>query len=257
MKKFLFGVSLCLTNLCFAQHAKPSATMAHSHNDYEGKNPFHAAYNENFGSIEADIFLHNDSLIVSHHAEGIRLKRTLQRLYLDPLREKGKANKGFPYKDRTRSLQLLIDLKTDAVPALKKLMETLGDYPQLTSMTKLRLVISGNRPRPSQFASYPAYLWFDGELNKTYSQDELRRVPLFSANFKEYSNWNGEDSLSADDEKKLSAAIQYAHSLRKKIRFWNAPDVPPAWAKLKSLGADYINTDRIVELSQFLQTNNK
>ncbi|PGH38192.1 MAG: alkaline phosphatase, partial [Candidatus Nephrothrix sp. EaCA] len=85
----------------------------------------------------------------------------------------------------------MIDLKTDAVPALKKLMETLGDYPQLTSMTKLRLVISGNRPRPSQFASYPAYLWFDGELNKTYSQDELRRVPLFSANFKEYSNWNG------------------------------------------------------------------
>lgn len=257
MKKILFSICLCLANVSFAQHSKYSTANAHSHNDYEGKNPFYAAYNEIFGSIEADIFLHNDSLIVSHHAEGIRLKRTLQHLYLDPLLEKGKANKDFPYKDNRRSLQLLIDLKTEAIPTLKKLIEVLANYPQLTSMKKLQLVISGSRPNPTQFTSYPSYLLFDGELNKTYSQEALRRVPLFSANFKDFSTWNGGTSLLADDEKKITAAIQHAHNLHKKIRFWNAPDNLNAWKKLQALGADYINTDHIVELSKFLQTSHK
>lgn len=256
MKKILFSICLCLVNVSFAQHSGYSTANAHSHNDYEGKNPFYEAYDENFGSIEADIFLHNDSLIVSHHPEGIRLKRTLQQMYLDPLLEKAKANKGLPYKDKTRSLQLLIDLKTEAIPTLKKLMEVLANYPQLTSMKKLQLVISGSRPNPTQFTSYPSYLLFDGELNKTYSREALGRVPLFSANFKDYSSWNGE-ALPMDDEKKIAAAIQQAHNLHKKIRFWNAPDNLNAWKKLQSLGVDYINTDHVVELSGFLQTSQK
>lgn len=34
-----------------------STINAHSHNDYENPIPFHTAYDNTFGSIEADIFL--------------------------------------------------------------------------------------------------------------------------------------------------------------------------------------------------------
>ena len=49
-------VVLSITNL---QSQPYSTANAHSHNDYEQKQPFTLAYNELFGSIEADIFLVN------------------------------------------------------------------------------------------------------------------------------------------------------------------------------------------------------
>lgn len=41
----------------FAQEKEYTVANAHSHNDYEQPNPFFEAYGEQFGSIEAAIFL--------------------------------------------------------------------------------------------------------------------------------------------------------------------------------------------------------
>src|SRR4051812_7321262 len=41
-----------------AQQKSYTVANAHSHNDYEQPTPSWTAYNEGFGSIEADIFLH-------------------------------------------------------------------------------------------------------------------------------------------------------------------------------------------------------
>ena len=87
MKKQLFF--FCIVAFLFfktnAQSIHYTTTNAHSHNDYENKFPFATAYNEKFGSIESDIFLWNDSLIVGHTQNDIQYKRTLEALYLNPL----------------------------------------------------------------------------------------------------------------------------------------------------------------------------
>src|ERR1700750_333937 len=48
-------------------HRLYTVANTHSHNDYEQPTPFWMAYQEQFGSIEADIFWLNGQLIVAHN----------------------------------------------------------------------------------------------------------------------------------------------------------------------------------------------
>src|SRR5262245_39201431 len=73
--------------------------QAHAHNDYEHKRPLFDALDHGFCSVEADVFLQGDALLVGHVAKDLRPDRTLEKLYLDPLRERIKANGGRVYKN--------------------------------------------------------------------------------------------------------------------------------------------------------------
>ncbi len=56
--------------------------------------------------------------------------------------------------------------------------------------------------------------------------------------------------------KKLKKAVDKGHALGKKIRMWNTPDFMEGWAKLsRELGVDYIDTDSIKALAEFLKNN--
>ena len=85
-----------------AQPESYSCSNAHSHNDYQNANPFHEAYAAEFGSIEVDIFLYHDSLIVGHTINDMQYHRTIENLYLQPLLQKMQSNNGHPYKDSTK-----------------------------------------------------------------------------------------------------------------------------------------------------------
>jgi alkaline phosphatase len=76
---------------------------------------------------------------------------------------------------------------------------------------------------------------------------------MLSDNFARYSSWRGKEALPEKDKELLQQMIAKAHKLKKKIRFWNAPDTPESWKVFMELGVDYINTDKIQELSKFLQ----
>jgi alkaline phosphatase len=125
---------LSLFHSCCVSTAQPNTytvANAHAHNDYENAIPSYMAYGEGFGSIEADIFLENGELIVAHDTKEVQLHRTLQEYYIQPLLAAVKRNNGFPYGDSSRQLQMLIDIKTDAVPTLNALIAALSGYPQL------------------------------------------------------------------------------------------------------------------------------
>jgi alkaline phosphatase len=250
--KFLPLVALFV--VCFAAQAQPvhyTVANAHAHNDYVHPQPFTTAYGEGFGSIEADIFLVHDSLFVGHEFKDVALKRTLQALYLNPLLQKVSLNKGYPYADTAQSLQMLIDIKTSALPTLNKLVEILRGYPALTNQGKIRFAITGNRPADSLFTTYPPFIWFDGELNKNYSAAALTRIVMMSDDFENYTKWNGNGILEGNDKQALDAAIAKSHQMYKPVRFWDAPDFENAWRQFMQAGVDYINTDKIKELSAF------
>jgi alkaline phosphatase len=253
MKYVLLAIFVCLAGSACKQTTAYTTANAHSHNDYENKSPFFGAYAETFGSIEADIFLRNDSLIIGHKEEDLQYRRTLENLYLRPLSECAAHNNGQPFKDSSRQLQLMIDLKTEGRPALNRLVEVLQHYPLLIHSRNIQFVISGNRPADSLFTSYPPYIWFDGELSRHYSAGALSRIVMLSDDLKKYTKWDGKASLAEPDYRRLDSMVHYAHSLQKKVRFWDAPDSIPAWNELMKLQVDYINTDRISELSSFFQ----
>lgn len=246
-----FILSLNFSRAVSAQERKYTVSNAHAHNDYEHPVPFFTAYNAGFGSIEADIFLVDNHLYVAHNKKDIDTARTLQSLYLDPLEKVIQKNKGHVYADATKNLLLLIDLKTAAESTLQALLQVLQNYKTLTGCRGLKLVITGNQPDVSRLTSYPSWLFFDGNLNKTYTAEVLNKVALFSDNFNNYSSWNGKDIPTEPDIEKIVTAVTKAHTLNKPIRFWAAPDAPNAWNQFIRWNVDYINTDKIQEISAF------
>ncbi len=255
MKKCAITIILLL--LIFTGYAQPAVyttANAHSHNDYEQKEPFSLAYNEQFGSIEADIFLKDGELLVSHDVKGLELHRTFEEYYLQPLVTYIEKNNGYAYSDTSRILQLLIDLKTPGAPTLNKLVELIEKYP-LAKSRSIRWVISGNKP--TSFNAYPSFILFDGDVFQAYSKEQLQRISLISGNFKKISNWNGKSAMRKKDFEAIKNLVQKVHAMNKPIRFWGAPDGEKAWKKFMKLKVDYINTDHISDLARFIKKQNE
>src|SRR5262245_59241765 len=95
MKRYAAIALLCLISALSLQAAEPSPLpRAHAHNDYLHTRPLLDALAHGFYSVEADIHLVNGELLLAHKPEEIKPGRTLQKLYLEPLRERVKKNGG-------------------------------------------------------------------------------------------------------------------------------------------------------------------
>ena len=246
---FLFFI--CLN--AFAQPAVYTVANLHSHNDYEKPYPYWEAYNQGFGSIEADIFLRGNDLIIAHDTVQVKMGRTLDSFYLKPLEQCIKKNNGYPYAAKDRVLQLLVDIKTEPLPTLNKLLEKLKLYPLVTGCASVKIVITGNRPPAASFITYPSFIYFDGELPVDYSIAALSRIAMLSDDLKRYTVWNGKDIIPEKDRLVLERLVAKTHALHKTIRFWNAPDAINSWNAFMRLGVDYINTDHITAAATFLK----
>ena len=184
-------------------------------------------------------------------------KRSLDSLYLLPLVHCIQTNKGYVYADHARRLQLMIDIKTSAEPALNKLIVLINKYPELLNNPSLKFFITGNRPPSSAFASYPSYIYFDGNPDSSYSSGALKKIAMMSAPLTKYSKWDGKEGMAANEMQIILALIKKTHDLKKPIRFWAAPDNSTAWQLLIQLHAYFINTDHIDELAQFLVASSR
>ena len=246
-------LSLLLFFLCVQLNAQYTVQNAHSHNDFANRVPFWTAYNARFGSIEADIFAVNGELIVAHTKSEAKKGRTLDDLYINPLVLRYEQNRNKPWPDYDGELQLLIDLKTPPVPTLDLLVAKLKQYPEVfdrsVNPNAVQVVITGNMPDPVDFGMYPSFIMFDGRLSITYSPEQLDRIAMYSA------TWNMPNSkkLTETDRVKVAETVRTVHGLDKKMRFWATDDSPEAWKMLMDLGVDFINTDKINELADFLQ----
>lgn len=227
---------------------------AHSHNDYMQEIPFWQAYYANFGSIEADVYPVKGKLWVAHTEKELSSDRTLENLYLDNISKQIKLNKGNIYHDTNKKLQLLIDIKQDYKTALNILVNTLKKYPEITGNSGVKIVITGGRPQPADFKNYPDYLYFDGNLDKNYSADQLKRIGMLSADLPGLVKWNGKGIPRDEETEKIKQAVEKAHAWQKPMRFYGAPDFPNAWVNLMDFGVDYINTDHIPDLKKFMNT---
>lgn len=240
--------------LCFGwAKAQYTPAHAHSHNDYLQTLPFRLAYEQGFGSVEADLFLKNDTLFVAHEYREIQPEKTFEALYLLPVLKVCSENGGYIYSDKNKPLQLLIDLKTDhfsTLPALVRLLEPYKEYfyPQGT----VKVVISGHTPDPEHFHRYPEYILFDGRPEINYTEEQLKKIGLISQSFRNYSRWDGQGIPEEKERQLLTRVVEKAHAQKKPVRFWASPDISNAWKFLMDMEVDYINTDKVRELGKYL-----
>ncbi|MBC6111898.1 hypothetical protein ACFOG5_06580 [Pedobacter fastidiosus] len=244
MKKILLFSWLSILSLVLQAQVK-----IHSHNDYTHQNPFYNAIENKAFSIEADIFLVGDSLIVSHSRKEIKAENTLDKMYLKPIQALSKTDKFY-------SFQLMIDVKDSFSLTYPVLLKTLKKYKYDFEKKGIRvsIVISGNRPKDADFNNYTE-VFFDGLPNHIYSPKDLKRVVMISDNFAAYSGWKGIGRISEADQAKLKELIENAHKIGKPFRFWNAPDNEASWKLLLNLGADIINSDKVAEATNYFKAH--
>ena len=219
----------------------------HSHNDYHQNIPFWLAYGCGLDSIEVDVFLKNNDLMVAHYENEIIENRTIESLYLNPIRDLLSLNLD------NQALQLLIDIKTAPYETIHRLVLILNKYPDITTNPLVSIVISGSQPKIEDYPNYPNYMKFDYQkLIEITDKNILDKVGLISLSLRKFSNWNGLSDLSTEDQVRIKEVIKKAHSYGKPFRFWATPDTEKAWKTFAQFGVDYINTDKLCQSSNYL-----
>jgi Glycerophosphoryl diester phosphodiesterase family len=231
--------------------------QAHAHNDYEHKRPLLDALDHGFCSFEADIYLVDGQLLVAHNRYQVKTNRTLQSLYLDPLRERIRKNGGRVYASGPECT-LLIDLKSDwhsIYPVLRKVLEQYADifstFRDGQKQTNAILaIVTGNRAKEMFAGETVRYAAYDGELSDLDSNVPAALIPWISSNYT--FRWRGAGEFPESDKVKLKEIVRKAHEKGRRVRFWGAPDTPAFWRELLADGVDLINTDDLDGLEKFL-----
>lgn len=246
---FLFISSLCSAQVKVLERA-------HAHNDYEHKRPLFDALSFGFNSVEADVHLIKNELCVSHTTPIFNKAKTLEQLYLKPLDSLIKLN-GSVYKDSGTPFFLMIDFKTDAEQTYGRLMEILNPFSHLLTGENPSLIIfiSGNRPVEVIKNDKRQWVALDGRPADLGKGFDNKIMPVVSIDFKSLSKWNGAGEMPVKDFNGIQSLAEQTHNENKKLRLWGIPDQPHAWKTLSTVGVDLINTDRLKELSDFLNHN--
>ena len=242
--------------ICLLTVSVSSAQKVHSHNDYSQARPFIGAYEQRADFIEADVWLQDGKLVVSHDKPQASAP-TLDSLYIKPISRLFEQYKEKVSADRDYTFNLMIDVKDSPADVLPKLIALLQQhlpcFNRAANPKAIQVIISGNRPKIDTYLDYPLLIQFDGRPSEVYDKETLERVALISDSFQSYSRWNGTGDLSDIDREKLKRVIKRAHSDNKPIRFWAIPDTLNAWKQLRKLGVDIINTDKVAEYVQAMR----
>lgn len=248
------------------KHVPRPLWRAHAHNDYEHPRPLLDALDHRFGSVEADIYLVGDQLLVAHDPEDLDPTRTLESLYLDPLAARVRANHGSVYRGHRKPIQLLIDIKTEGASTYLELDKHLKRYKHLfTTYAHGRVlpgavtaVISGDRAARTPMAAQTVRrAFYDGRLADLGSSAPASFISLISDNWSLNFTWQGVGAFADAERQKLRGIVRAAHSRGQQVRFWATPDVAgPArdalWSELLAAGVDFLNTDDLAGLEAFL-----
>jgi hypothetical protein len=232
---------------------------AHAHNDYEHARPLLDALDRGFGSVEADVYPVDGELLVAHDFKNVKKERTLESLYLEPLKKRFDKNNGRILAGLP-TLILLVDIKTNALGSYQILEKQIEKYrPMLTEFegdtiktNAVTIILSGDRPREYMASQKRRWAAMDGRLADLAVNPSRGLVPLVSDSWATHFRWRG-GPLPDVEKKKLTDLVTEAHRQGRLIRFWAAPDNAETWTVHREAGVDLINTDRLEELANFLK----
>ena len=261
--KTLLFVSLIFTQFYCKAQSTPLLN-GFAHNDYRHKHPLFDALENGFTNIEADIFLKNNKLIVAHVFPYFKGKRTLENLYFKPLSERIAQNNGKVYENYNKPVILMIDIKTNANDTYEALKPLLEKYSSILTHLEdgkvvygaVTVVLSGHKP----------YDMIGGEQSRlAFIDEDLRRVSrdttttnmftMASCKYSRMLKWDGKGAFPIAERNKLCTFVAIAHRMGEKVRLWASPEKKAVWDELLKCGVDLINTDRLVTLRRYLNSN--
>ncbi len=235
---------------------------AHAHNDYYHERPLLDALDCGFTSIEADVFLVENQLLVGHSQAVLRPERTLESLYLQPLLDRWRHNQKHWFDANSDcQLWLHIDIKSDARQTFARILEKLEPFAELlvrdpespNKSPPLRIVISGNRDYQQIADHNLGWTRIDGRMTTDLESElSVDVMPVLSDAWHTHFQWRGNGPMPSDQYQRLRELVAASHARGRKVRFWATPERPEMWRVLREVGVDFINTDKLTELREFL-----
>jgi hypothetical protein len=253
---FLFSISLFLITVSIAQ-----SPIKHAHNDYEHQRPLLDALAAGFQSVEADVYLIGGDLYAAHERPAQPdSARTLKNLYLKPLAGIIQKNGGKVYPNDKTPFYLMIDIKAQGDAVYQVLKKQLAPYENLlTQYTNqginyraCTVFLSGDRPFSALLRDSIRYLALDGrpsDIGKGYTTSQM---PVISDSYFSQVKWFGKGPIPVSEQQRLNDLVTAVHKEGKLLRLWASPESVEVWKVLIDAGVDFINTDRLEELNQFL-----
>jgi hypothetical protein len=241
-----FGLCILFTLSCLMGFAQP---LIHSHNDYEQAEPLTNALRNKIFSIETDIYLVGDKLLVAHDRKGLPTAKTLDSLYLQPIIELFKQHSGTISEDSNYAPVLMIDIKDSGAAVLTELIKLLSPHRSVfdrsVNAKAVQIVISGSRTAISKWVSYPSFIFFDGRPKEVYDNATLQRVAFISDSYFNYI------IIPDSTNSQIEQLERKIHGMGKLLRVWAYPDNPESWKQQQQLGIDIINTDKVAECRNY------
>ncbi|MFY0566425.1 hypothetical protein ACN28E_21670 [Archangium lansingense] len=233
---------------------------SHAHNDYEHERPLLDALGHRFYSVEADLYLNDGKLAVSHLNLPWDPKRSLEQLYLEPLQarvdELGSVHgDGVPFT-------LWIDLKQGSRELVDTLHSVLEKYPMLTRIDgeevhpgPVTVVLTGDAQGKEDFVSRYAQRRAIRDSNDYSPEDPPADGAwgYYALKWSDYLDASGTGQLDESQRARLACIIENAHAQGRKVRFFGAPNHPDAWRVALEYGVDFLGADDLQGLDTFLE----
>ncbi len=246
-----------------AQSIPVPLTRVHAHNDYVHARPLFDALDHGFCSVEADVHLVDGKLLVAHDRFQVKPERTLEALYLDPLRERVQRYAGHVYPNGPEFI-LLVEIKGDWHSSYPVLRGVLQRYTNMLTRFEnglkhtnaITVIITGHRSKEMFAGDSVRYAALDGDLADLDSGEPATLIPWISSNWFQTFKWRGTGSIPEAERTKLKDIVSRAHQQGRRVRFWGAPDQPVFWQEIYNDGVDLINTDNLAGAQKFLLSVN-
>lgn len=238
----------------------------HAHNDYLNKPALFEALESGLISVEADIHLMKGDLYVAHVRPLFRnKKRSLDKLYLEPLFNHIQENDGKVYSNYDGPFYLMIDFKNGSVEMYNRLYELLSKYQSMLTTIENGIIkpgavtvfLSGSRPSEAVLNAEPKLAFLDGRPGDLEKQIPSELMPVISDHYRNHLRWNGKGEIPEAEALKLRKLVSKVHAEGKKIRLWASPDNSNAWETFQKIGIDLINTDKPTKFAEFFSSTNR
>ena len=224
---------------------------AFSHNDYWRERPLLDALSFRFNCVEADLWLIDDELYVSHDRPEPNPAITFENLYLKPLVARIQANGGKVYPGSDRPFYLMVDCKAqgeEMYKLLKKQMEPYKEYFCSVDNGEYKegavlFFLSGDRPKNSLPKENSRFTFLDGQIKDLGQGIPASLAPVISDNYSDFFTWKGEGEMPADQLQKMREIIRKVHDEGKLFRWWGAPDTEQFKRFFIKEGVDLVGAD--------------
>jgi hypothetical protein len=233
---------------------QPPTLPAYSHNDYENSRPLHQALALGYRGVEVDLVLRNGELRAAHSGSESKGGRTLETMYLRPLR--AILHRCGRVLNPTTALLLNLELKERSRAAYDSLLALLARYSDLfeehppQSMAAVQIVLVGWSP-----PHHEAKTAIESRLGSQYNITTLtstsvphqsESVRLVSLDYGKTIGWSGRGPVPQRAGTWLSRVRGVkGTSPRYLSRAYNAPANPAVYRLLLDGGIDLIGTENL------------